>query len=86
MEYRNLKLVYRKYAGLYFTVACDVEDNELAMMEAIHLYVETLQEYFGTVCELDLIFNFAECQLILDQIILAGHMQETSIVSILANV
>lgn len=86
VEYRNIKLVYRRYAGLFFTIACDIDDNELAMMEAIHLFVETMQQYFGTVCELNLIFNFAECQLILDQIILAGQIQETSIASILNNV
>eukprot|EP00703_Trepomonas_sp_PC1_P001031 JAP95575.1 Sigma adaptin [Trepomonas sp. PC1] len=82
VEYRNLKLVYRRYAGLYFSICCDVDDNELAMMEAIHLFVESMQQFFGTVCELNLIFDFNKVHLILDQIILAGQMQETSINSI----
>lgn len=43
VEYRNMKLVYRRYASLYFTICCDTEDNELAMMEVIHLFVETMQ-------------------------------------------
>ena len=25
----SYKLVYRRYAGLYFTIACDVTDNEV---------------------------------------------------------
>ncbi|CAL6016389.1 Sigma_adaptin [Hexamita inflata] len=86
VEYRNLKLVYRRYAGLFFTICCDVDDNELAMMEAIHLFVETMQQFFGTVCELNLIFDFPKVHIIIDQIILAGQIQETSIASILNNV
>ena len=42
------------------------------MLEAIHLYVETLNSAFGTVCELNLIFDFTKCYIILDNIISAG--------------
>jgi hypothetical protein len=28
------------------------------MLEFIHLFVEVLDQYFGSVCELDLVFNF----------------------------
>jgi len=28
------------------------------MLELIHHYVESLDKYFGNVCELDIIFNF----------------------------
>lgn len=69
-----MKLVYRRYASLFFTVACDPDDNELAMMETIHLFVEAMQQYFGTVCELNLVFDFAKVHMILDQILLAGHI------------
>ena len=58
LEWRHHKLVYRNYAALYFTICCDAEDNELAMLEFIHLFVEVLDHYFGSVCELDLVFNF----------------------------
>ena len=58
VEWREYKLVYRRYASLYFCVGCDPGDNELAMLETIHLYVEVLDRYFGNVCELDLIFQF----------------------------
>lgn len=36
----------------------DADDNELSMLEFIHLFVEVLDQYFGSVCELDLVFNF----------------------------
>ena len=52
VEWREYKLVYRRYASLYFCVGCDVGDNELLALEAIHLYVEILDRYFGNVCEL----------------------------------
>lgn len=40
MKYKQWKLVYRRYAGLFFTVCVDANDNELAYLEAIHLLVE----------------------------------------------
>ncbi len=57
----NLPLVlvpHPRYASLYFAVCTDMDDNELIALELIHLFVETLDQYFGAVCELDLIFNF----------------------------
>ena len=36
----------------------DVTDNELGILELIHLFVEILDHYFNNVCELDLVFNF----------------------------
>lgn len=50
--------MYRRYAGLYFSLGVDVSDNELAALEAVHLFVEILDHYFSNVCELDLVFNF----------------------------
>jgi hypothetical protein len=57
-QFRNFKIVYRRYAGLYFCICVDVSDNNLAYLEAIHNFVEVLNEYFHSVCELDLVFNF----------------------------
>uniref|UniRef100_A0A8D0SZG0 AP-2 complex subunit sigma n=1 Tax=Sus scrofa TaxID=9823 RepID=A0A8D0SZG0_PIG len=58
VEFRNFKIIYRRYAGLYFCICVDVNDNNLAYLEAIHNFVEVLNEYFHNVCELDLVFNF----------------------------
>jgi hypothetical protein len=58
VEFRQNKIVYRRYAGLFFCACVDANDNELAYLEAIHFFVEVLDSFFGNVCELDLVFNF----------------------------
>ena len=58
VEFRTARVVYRRYAGLFFCVCVDSADNELAYLEGIHLFVEVLDAFFGNVCELDLVFNF----------------------------
>ncbi|WFD32491.1 AP-2 complex subunit sigma [Malassezia sp. CBS 17886] len=78
VEYQNYKIVYRRYAGLFFCVCIDMDDNELAYLEAIHLFVEVLDSYFSNVCELDLMFHFYKVYAILDEIFLAGEIEETS--------
>lgn len=57
------KIVYRRYAGLFFCACVDTNDNELAYLEAIHFFVEVLDAFFGNVCELDLVFNFYKVRL-----------------------
>lgn len=42
VEFRSNKIVYRRYAGLFFCLCVDGNDNELAYLEAIHLFVEVL--------------------------------------------
>lgn len=78
VEYKDVKLVYRKYASLYFCLAVDRDANELATLEMIQHYVEILDKYFGNVCELDLVFNFHKAHYVLDEVFIAGHLQETS--------
>ncbi|EIE22264.1 hypothetical protein WJX75_004433 [Coccomyxa subellipsoidea] len=78
VEFKTNKVIYRRYAGLYFSVCVDVTDNELAYLESIHLFVEILDHYFSNVCELDLVFNFHKVYLILDEFIMGGEIQETS--------
>ncbi|KAL2506081.1 Tetratricopeptide repeat protein SKI3 [Abeliophyllum distichum] len=78
VEWRGYKVVYKRYASLYFCMCIDQEDNELEVLEIIHHFVEILDRYFGSVCELDLIFNFHKAYYILDEILIAGELQETS--------
>ncbi|KAG5064547.1 hypothetical protein JHK85_005730 [Glycine max] len=66
VEWRGFKVVYKRYASLYFCICNDHEDNELETLAIIHHYVETLDRYFGS------------AYFILDEILLAGAMQETS--------
>uniref|UniRef100_A0A0E0ITC7 Adaptor AP-1 19 kDa protein n=1 Tax=Oryza nivara TaxID=4536 RepID=A0A0E0ITC7_ORYNI len=78
VEWKGYKVVYRRYASLYFCMCIDAEDNELEVLEIIHHFVEVLDRYFGSVCELDLIFNFHKAYYILDEILIAGELQESS--------
>uniref|UniRef100_A0A8D0AWZ7 AP-1 complex subunit sigma-2 n=2 Tax=Perciformes TaxID=8111 RepID=A0A8D0AWZ7_SANLU len=78
LEWRDLKVVYKRYASLYFCCAIEDQDNELITLEIIHRYVELLDKYFGSVCELDIIFNFEKAYFILDEFLLGGEAQETS--------
>lgn len=57
-QFRTHKVIYRRYAGLFFSLCVDITDNELAYLECIHLFVEILDHFFSNVCELDLVFNF----------------------------
>ena len=45
------------------------------MLSTFSRYVEVLDKYFGSVCELDIIFNFEKAYFILDELILGGEMQ-----------
>ncbi|QWW24034.1 hypothetical protein CA7LBN_002868 [Candidozyma auris] len=78
VEYRNNKLVYRRYAGLFFVVSIDYLDNELTYLESVHFFVEILDTYYDNVCELDLVFNFHRLYVVLDEIYLGGELQEIS--------
>uniref|UniRef100_A0A8C4P2X6 Adaptor related protein complex 1 subunit sigma 3 n=2 Tax=Dromaius novaehollandiae TaxID=8790 RepID=A0A8C4P2X6_DRONO len=78
VDWKDLKLVYKRYASLYFCCAIEDQDNELLTLEVVHRYVELLDRYFGNVCELDIIFNFEKAYFILDEFIMGGEVQETS--------
>ncbi len=78
LEWQDLKIVYKRYASLYFCCAVERGDNELLTLEIIHRYVELLDKYFGSVCELDIIFNFEKAYFMLDELLIGGEIQETS--------
>ncbi|MCP9260824.1 AP-1 complex subunit sigma-2 [Dirofilaria immitis] len=88
-EYKDLKIVYKRLRmeiliavnqSCYVSVGVIQQqtDNELLCLEIIHRFVELLDKYFGSVCELDIIFNFEKAYFILDEFLLAGEIQETS--------
>nr|ABJ90466.1 clathrin-associated adaptor complex AP-1 small chain sigma 1 [Neopyropia yezoensis] len=79
------KLIYRRYASLYFVLCISDGDNELSALETVHLYVESLDKYFGHVCELDVIFNFDRAYFLADELLLGGHLQETNRATVLRN-
>ncbi|CAL1571537.1 unnamed protein product [Knipowitschia caucasica] len=78
LQWRDLKIVYKRYASLFFCAGLEDQDNELLMLEILHRYVELLDKYFGNVCELDIIFNFEKAYFILDEFLMGGEVLETS--------
>ncbi|XP_010748306.2 AP-1 complex subunit sigma-3a [Larimichthys crocea] len=82
LQWRDLKIVYKRYASLYFCTGLDNQDNELLTLEVLHRYVELLDKYFGNVCELDIIFNFEKAYFILDEFLMGGEVLETSKISV----
>ncbi|AWP04143.1 AP-1 complex subunit sigma-3 isoform 2 [Scophthalmus maximus] len=63
LHWKDLKIIYKRYASLYFCLAVDNQENELLALE---------------VCELDIIFNFEKAYFILDEFLIGGEIQETS--------
>lgn len=72
------KFVYRRYASLYFVVGVPVGMNELIVLEQIHLFVEALDGYFNSVCELDLVFSLHKSLLILFEMFIGGMLCESN--------
>ena len=78
VEHRGLKVIYRRYASLYFLVGVDEHENELAIYEFIHCVVETLDRHFGNVCELDIMFHLEKAHYVLDEMVANGAVLETN--------
>ncbi|KAF5752977.1 Clathrin adaptor complex small chain family protein [Tripterygium wilfordii] len=72
------RLVYKHYATLYFVFVFDSSENELAMLDLIQVFVETLDKCFKNVCELDIVFNYTKLHTVLDEIIFGGQVLETN--------
>ncbi|KAH9851667.1 AP complex, mu/sigma subunit, partial [Lenzites betulinus] len=49
LKYKNTKVVYRRYASLFFVCGIMQSNNELITLKIIHRYVEVLNWYFGNV-------------------------------------
>lgn len=83
----DVKLVYKRYASLYFILGIDADDNELITLEVIHRLVESLDRFYGNVCELDLIFSFEDAYAVVDEMI-GGHgaVMEMGIRTIVNNI
>jgi len=78
IEYKDQKLVYKRYASLFFVMGIGKYYTALMTLEMIHQYVEVLYNYVGNVCELDIIFNFHKAYYILDELFIGGELQETN--------
>lgn len=86
LEYKDMKIVYRRYASLYFLIGIGPDDNELLTLDAMQRYVELLDKAYGNVCELDIVFNFQLAYHVLDELMVGGVMCEPSMGGVLQRV
>ncbi|KAI9179198.1 Sigma-adaptin 3A [Blastocladiella emersonii ATCC 22665] len=81
-----LKVVYRIYATLCFAMVVDASESELAILDLIQVFVESLDTALGpNVCELDLVFNFDRAHMLLAEVIQGGLVLETNVRNVVAN-
>lgn len=78
IEKGEYKMVYRRYASLYFVAGIPQGMNELIVLEQIHLFVEALDGYFNSVCELDLVFSLHKSLSILFEMFIGGMLCESN--------
>jgi len=88
LEYRGYKVIYRRYASLFFIVGTkpDVDtgsggenkENELGLLEFIHTLVETMDKWAGSICELDIMYQLEEVHFLLDEMVMNGYIVDTS--------
>jgi len=85
-EWDECKLIYRHYATLFFVFAVDKQESDLGILDLIQVFVETLDRCFENVCELDIIFHSDKVQYVLDELVMAGMVVDTSMSNVLAGV
>lgn len=84
IDHDDMKIVYRRYASLFFLVGVDGDENELEILEFIHCIVETLDKWFSNVCELDILFSLEVAHFIIDEMCANGCIIETNKQNVLA--
>ena len=62
----------------------DADENELAVLEFIHAFVEALDGHFGAVCELDIMFNLETVHYVLDEMVSGGAVVDGCRANVLA--
>ncbi|KAF1323480.1 Coiled-coil domain-containing protein, partial [Globisporangium splendens] len=66
IEFKDKKIVYKRYASLFFIACISKDENELITLESIHMFVEVLDRYFGN------------AYYILDEMFIGGFQVESS--------
>jgi len=85
VEFRGYKVIYRRYASLFFIVGTKADlgtlenkENELGLLEFIHTLVETLDKWAGSICELDIMYELEKVHFVLDEMVMNGYIVETN--------
>ncbi|CAJ1008953.1 putative Clathrin adaptor complex small chain [Leishmania naiffi] len=74
----DTRIIYRRYATLCFVFVTDSSESQLAILDLIQVFVESLDRTFENVCELDLIFHSEKVQYALMEMIMGGLVLEMS--------
>ncbi|GET89002.1 adaptor complex AP-3 small subunit, putative [Leishmania tarentolae] len=74
----DTRVIYRRYATLCFVFVTDSSESQLAILDLIQVFVESLDRTFENVCELDLIFHSEKVQYTLMEMIMGGMVLEMS--------
>ncbi|VWU52775.1 AP-4 complex subunit sigma, putative [Hepatocystis sp. ex Piliocolobus tephrosceles] len=84
LQFREYKIIYRRYASLYLIVGVINQDvNEFAILEMIHNIIEILDKYYENVCELDIMFNIDRTHFIINEIICNGEIVDMNKTNVL---
>uniref|UniRef100_A0A7S3LFN6 AP complex subunit sigma n=1 Tax=Amphora coffeiformis TaxID=265554 RepID=A0A7S3LFN6_9STRA len=91
LEYRGYKVIYRRYASLFFIVGTKPDvggenentENELGLLEFIHTLVETMDKWAGSICELDIMYQLEDVHFLVDEMVQNGYIIETNRTNIL---
>ncbi|VEU22410.1 DEKNAAC103545 [Brettanomyces naardenensis] len=83
-EYEEIKVIYRRYATLYFVFVVDQQESELGILDLIQVFVQVLNRCFKNVCELDLVFHWQVLEPALEEIVQGGMVIDTNINKIVA--
>ena len=77
-ETGGMKVIYKRFASLYFIVGIGKDSNELIVSDMIQRYVEVMDREYGNVCELDIVFNYQLAYNILNELVIEGKFYEPS--------
>ena len=80
------RVIYRKYATLFFVFVVDNGENELAVIDLIQNWVQLLEKNFPDVCEYHLVFNPDLLYSIMDEVVMDGMVTEINIKDIHENI
>ncbi|XP_060077527.1 AP-4 complex subunit sigma-1-like [Ylistrum balloti] len=78
VEYQDTMLIYRLYTNLIFVAGTSLTENELAVMEVLQNFVETVIKHFEQVSEQDFVYNMDKIHMILDEMVVSGTIAETN--------
>lgn len=76
-ETGGMKVIYKRFASLYFIVGIGKDSNELIVSDMIQRYVEVMDREYGNVCELDIVFNYQLAYNILNELFIEGKFYDT---------